>query len=245
MLTGDDRVEAKSREEEARVWISGSEAVKAKIGVEAIYDLPATPFFLRGSGYPEGTLFPWVASDFSLIDAIEVGIVKVPRVPVRDVDDRRPTKPTATYGCAFARTFPKKDVKPTRWEANRISPSNCKGLCTGSTAIIRTVFRLWKHNAETRARGITPPVFILVCNNSNVSKLVFDYVAGWEKQIGKKTVVQAGQLPIFRNDDGNGRWLHRPVDPASREGGSKINPPSRCHQAGREGAVPPRRPVRP
>lgn len=46
-LTGDDRIEAKSREEEARIWISGIEAVKAKIGVKAIYDLSATPFFLR------------------------------------------------------------------------------------------------------------------------------------------------------------------------------------------------------
>ena len=52
--------------------------------MKAIYDLSATPFFLRGSGYPEGTLFPWVVSDFSLIDAIESGIVKVPRVPVAD-----------------------------------------------------------------------------------------------------------------------------------------------------------------
>lgn len=52
--------------------------------MRAVYDLSATPFFLKGSGYREGTLFPWVISDFSLIDAIEAGIVKVPRVPVAD-----------------------------------------------------------------------------------------------------------------------------------------------------------------
>ena len=57
-LTGDDRVEAKQRDQEARVWISGLEAVKAKIGVKAIYDLSATPFFLRGSGYPRRHTFP-------------------------------------------------------------------------------------------------------------------------------------------------------------------------------------------
>lgn len=51
-LTGDDRAEAKEREEEARVWMSGLEAVHRKLGVRAIYDLSATPFFLRGSGYP-------------------------------------------------------------------------------------------------------------------------------------------------------------------------------------------------
>ena len=49
-----------------------------------VVDLSATPFFLRGSGYAEGTLFPWTASDFSLLDAIESGIVKLPRVPVAD-----------------------------------------------------------------------------------------------------------------------------------------------------------------
>src|SRR3712207_1372775 len=66
------------------MWISGLEAIKAKLGVRAIYDLSATPFFLRGSGYPESTLFPWVVSDFGLLDAIESGIVKVPRLPVLD-----------------------------------------------------------------------------------------------------------------------------------------------------------------
>jgi type III restriction enzyme len=53
-------------------------------------------------------------------------------------------------------------------------------------------------------------MFIVVCNNTNVSKLVFDFIGGWEKQIGDKSVAQAGQLAIFRNDDGNGGWLHRP-----------------------------------
>lgn len=65
-------------------WRSGLEALQRKVGLRAVYDLSATPFFLRGSGYAEGTLFPWVVSDFSLMDAIEGGIVKLPRVPVAD-----------------------------------------------------------------------------------------------------------------------------------------------------------------
>ena len=83
-LTAEDRQEAKENNEAARLWISGIEALKRKVGVRAIYDLSATPFFLRGSGYEEGTLFPWVVSDFALVDAIECGIVKLPRVPVSD-----------------------------------------------------------------------------------------------------------------------------------------------------------------
>ena len=73
-LTGDERIEAQKRDEEARIWISGLEAVKAKLGVKVIYDLSATPFFLRGSGYSEGTLFPWVVSDFSLIELLKAAL---------------------------------------------------------------------------------------------------------------------------------------------------------------------------
>ena len=54
-LAGDDKKEAQEREKEARIWISGLEAVKKKLGIRAVYDLSATPFFLRGSGYGEGT----------------------------------------------------------------------------------------------------------------------------------------------------------------------------------------------
>ena len=75
-LKGDDRKEAERNREAARVWISGLEAVQRKLGLQRVIDLSATPFFLRGSGYAEGTLFPWTASDFSLMDAIESGIVK-------------------------------------------------------------------------------------------------------------------------------------------------------------------------
>src|SRR5262249_2807118 len=83
-LSGDERQEARHREEEARLWLNGLEDIHKDIGVKTVYDLSATPFYLRGSGYPEGVLFPWVISDFALIDAIESGIVKIPRVPVSD-----------------------------------------------------------------------------------------------------------------------------------------------------------------
>jgi len=83
-LKGDDREEAKRNREAARLWIGGLEAVSRNRDLRRVIDLSATPFFLRGSGYAEGTLFPWTMSDFSLMDAIECGIVKLPRVPVAD-----------------------------------------------------------------------------------------------------------------------------------------------------------------
>ena len=226
-LTGDDRVEARQRNEEARVWISGLEAVKAKIGVKAIYDLSATPFFLRGSGWPEATLFPWVVSDFSLIDAIEAGVVKVPRVPVAD-DSMTGEQPT--YRDLWLRIrehLPRKGRKTEKVGGEPKPPKELQGALLSLYGNYEKYYRRWEQNTEARARGITPPVFIVVCNNTNVSKLVFDYIAGWEKQIGEETIVQAGQLPIFRNDDGNGGWLHRPnsvlVDSQQLESGESMS----------------------
>jgi type III restriction enzyme len=57
-LKGEDKKEAEKRNEAARVWISGLEMVNRKLGTNRVIDLSATPFFLRGSGYAEGTLFP-------------------------------------------------------------------------------------------------------------------------------------------------------------------------------------------
>ena len=76
--------EDKERNHDARVWFKGIQAVSRLVGVKTVYDLRATPFYLTGSGYKEGFIFPWVVSDFSLMDAIESGIVKVPRIPVDD-----------------------------------------------------------------------------------------------------------------------------------------------------------------
>jgi hypothetical protein len=101
------------RDEEARIWLNGLLAVKNKIGIRATYDLSATPFFLRGSGYQEGTLFPWVVSDFSLIDAIEAGWSRCRAClwPTTRAQAKRP--PTATCGCVYATNCPKKDAAPT------------------------------------------------------------------------------------------------------------------------------------
>jgi type III restriction enzyme len=83
-LKGDDRQEAERNNEAARVWISGLEVIARKLGVTRVIDLSVTPFFLHGSGYAEDTLLPWTMNDFSLMDAIECGIVKLPRGPVAE-----------------------------------------------------------------------------------------------------------------------------------------------------------------
>ncbi len=209
-LKGDERKEAEKRDEEARIWISGLEAVKAKIGVKVTYDLSATPFFLRGSGYPEGTLFRWVVSDFSLIDAIESGIVKVPRVPVAD-DSMVGEQPTyRDLWLRIREDLPKKGRGTDDLTGEPTLPAELEGALQSLYNNYEKYFKQWQQNAEARAKDLTPPVFIVVCNNTNVSKLVFDYVSGWEKKLPNElTVLVPGELSLFSNVDGD-RWSARP-----------------------------------
>jgi type III restriction enzyme len=225
-LTTEEKNEAKTRDEEAKIWISGLEAVKKKVGTRAIYDLSATPFFLKGSGYPEGTLFPWVVSDFSLIDAIESGIVKVPRVPVSD-DSGVGEQPTyRDLWLRIRENLPKKGRKTEQAGEEPVLPVELQGALHSLYGNYQKYFDWWDNNSDARSKGITAPVFIVVCNNTNVSKMVFDYISGWEKQIEGKTIIQAGKLEAFRNDDGHGHWNTNPysilVDSSQLESGDAL-----------------------
>ncbi|MFH0751322.1 MAG: DEAD/DEAH box helicase family protein [Chloroflexota bacterium] len=240
-LDPDERTEARRTTEDARVWLSGLQAVRDKIGVRAVFDLSATPFFLRGSGYPEGTLFPWVASDFGLMDAIESGIVKVPRLPVAD-DSTTGTGPA--YRDLWLRVrdgLPKKGVKDTPIDGEPIIPKELEGA-------LLTLYRDYERAyGEWAAAGMgTPPVFIVVCSNTSVSKLVYDWIGGWEKELagaaggpggsdvaggpgaaGGGTVLVPGRLALFSNVD-HGTWLTRPVsllvDSAQLDRGDALDP---------------------
>ncbi|MGH7263951.1 MAG: BPTD_3080 family restriction endonuclease, partial [Candidatus Rokuibacteriota bacterium] len=70
--------------EEATRWIGGLDRIHRSRGILRCYDFSATPFAPSGRESSEEALFGWVVSDFSLNDAIESGLVKTPRVVVRD-----------------------------------------------------------------------------------------------------------------------------------------------------------------
>ena len=197
-LKGDDRKEAKKNNEAARVWISGLEFVKGKIGVRQVVDLSATPFFLRGSGYEEGTLFPWTASDFSLMDAIESGIVKLPRVPVAD---NIPGGDMPKYRALWENIrgdMPKRG----RGKAGSLDPL---GL---PNQLLSALDALYGHYADTYNawnRPDVPPCFVIVCNNTSTSKLVYDLISGFRRANGDGSgALVPGRLALFQNFDEHG-----------------------------------------
>ena len=222
-LKGDEKDEAKKNNEAARMWISGLEIVKRKLGIARVLDLSATPFFLRGSGEPEGTLFPWTMSDFSLMDAIECGIVKLPRVPVAD-------------------NIPGGEVPMFRnlWEHIR-SDMPKEGRTKGGdldplslpTTLITALDALYGHYAKTfeawgQKKVRVPPCFIIVCQNTAISKLVYDYISGFDRKNDDGTITPiAGRLELFRNSDEHGTPFARPktllIDSKQLESGDALD----------------------
>ncbi len=223
-LKGEEREEAKKNNEAARLWISGLEAVGRKLGLSRVIDLSATPFFLRGSGWPEGTLFPWVVSDFSLMDAIECGIVKLPRVPVAE---NIPGNEMPVYRNLWENIraeMPKKG----RGKGGELDPLTLPvRLQTALLSLYghyEKTFRLWED-----AGLPVPPCFIIVCQNTSISKYVYDHVSGfYRKNEDGSSALSNGRLPLFRNfDEVTGNPLGRPntllIDSEQLEAGDKLD----------------------
>lgn len=205
-LTGEARKEAEQNSANARLWISGLEMVGRVLGVARVIDLSATPFFLSGSGYREGTLFPWTMSDFSLMDAIECGIVKLPRVPVAD---NLPGDQMPMYRDLWAH-IRKQMPRSGRAKGGALDPLGLPAqLLTALEALYghyEKTFALWQ------AAGVAvPPCFIVVCQNTAISKLVYDYISGFRREDRKgNSKFHQGRLSLFRNFDDHGEPLERP-----------------------------------
>ena len=223
-LTGDDREEAKKNTEAARLWISGLETVGRKLGISRVMDLSATPFFLRGSGYAEGTLFHWTMNDFSLMDAIECGIVKLPRVPVSDNIPGGEMPRFRNLWEHIGKKMPKKG----RGKGTTPDPLSLP-------AELQTALEaLYGHYAKTfelmKEAGIgVPPCFIVVCNNTATSKLIYDYISGFHRihEDGTQTL-ENGRLALFRNFNEHGDRHGKPrtllIDSQQLESGDALDP---------------------
>ena len=222
------REEAKKNSEAARLWIAGLEAVERKLGITALYDLSATPFFLRGSGYREGTLFPWTVSDFSLMDAIESGIVKLPRIPV---SDNLPNGEAPIYRNLWDH-IGKRMPKAGRSKMGKGNPLALPN------ELQTALYALYGHYEKTfeewsRAGLDTPPVFIVVCNNTATSELVYEWIAGFERDgDDEQNHFRDGHLKLFRNYDDHAARLARPntllIDSEQIDSGEALDPAFRA-----------------
>lgn len=179
---------------EATVWVEGLDRIHRLRGINFCVDLSATPYFLGRMGADTNRIFPWVVSDFGLTDAIESGLVKIPQLAVRD-----------STGAAIPGYF-----NIWRWILPKLTPAE-RGATKGSPkpeAIVKwaatpiaMLAGLWddlreewqKRNDDPRA-----PVFIIVCKNTAIARVVYEWLALDQPPVG----IPSTNIPGFRNENG-------------------------------------------
>jgi type III restriction enzyme len=224
----------------AAVWFSGLREISQRFKLQSVYDLSATPYYLTGSGYIPYSLFPWVVSDFGLIEAIESGLVKIPFLPESDTTQEI-TMPVLRNLYDHVRDeLPKKgqrtQKKDAAAEGNKFIelppklPSLVKvALDQFYSHYVDYYNGIRKNNEEKTNIFSAPPVFIVVCNNTGVSKEVYKYIAGYEYPDAEgNTVIVQGAKDLFSNyDQLTKKPLKRPptllIDSDALENGEQIN----------------------
>jgi type III restriction enzyme len=158
--------------EEATVWISGLDRINKIRGINFCADFSATPFYIKGSGREEGEPFPWIVSDFGLVDAIESGIVKIPRVPVDDNTGALIPKYFRLWE-AINQSLPVSERQTAR---RRAKPESVLREAEGAIA---TLASEWKRTFDEfqDSRSPVPPVMIVVCDNTDLAKIVYEHIA--------------------------------------------------------------------
>jgi type III restriction enzyme len=175
---------------EATVWVEGLDRVQRLRGINFCVDFSATPYFLGRASAEPNRPFPWVVSDFGLVEAIESGLVKVPQLAVRDPTGREIPGYFNLWRFMLERLTSvekggqKGSVKPEavlKWSHTAVA------LLGGLWEQTR---RDWQAAGETR-----PPVFIIVCKNTRIAKVVYEWLAEDHPPYG----VPSAGLPGFRN----------------------------------------------
>jgi type III restriction enzyme len=217
--TDEATAEGEEENKRAMVWYEGLRQMKA-LGYKLmqVYDLSATPYYLKGSGYPEYSLFPWVVTDFGLVEAIESGLVKIPFLPSMD-DSHQLTEPVLrNIYEKISKELPKKGQRSAKKAAKEAAEKEGKEnvlvaeMAPNLPSLLTNALEQFVDDYEKYDRGMreageemmgifsTPPVFIVVCNNTMVSKEVFKYIAGYQTTDEEGNAVYVdGHFAMFSN----------------------------------------------
>ena len=171
-LVAEEKERLEEEIEEATVWVGALDRINKARGINFCADFSATPFFIKGTGRLEGSPFPWIVSEFSLVDAIESGITKIPRVPVDDNSGQ----PIPMYFRIWQWVM---ERLPWADRAKAARKPNPEAVLRQAEGALATLGSEWKKTFENfkNSGSPVPPVMIIVCNNTDLSEVVHTHIA--------------------------------------------------------------------
>ncbi len=200
----------------AAVWFGAMEGLRDTQRLGPVYDFSATPMFIEGTDRKE-RMFPWVVSDFPLMDSIESGLVKIPQVPV---DDDSPGE-GVQWRNLYANTTPKRVKRDA-------PPAELSRAIRALYDSYEAKFDQWMHPDDPAKAMPTPPVFIVVANNIANATAVADHIAGWaDKRPDGSLEYHEGACPLFANyrADGPTERVHTLLVHSQIEGEANLSAP--------------------
>jgi type III restriction enzyme len=238
----DDAEDEEADRKEATVWIDGLDKIAKQRGINVCIDLSATPYYLGRMGRATNTVFPWVVSDFSLTDAIESGLVKVPQLVARDGNGQA----LPAYFNIWAWIMEPRRLTAAERGTKRGSPKP-EAILKWSNHPIAILAGMWNEKRLEWAKDDDPrpPVFILVCKNKRIARTLFEWIADDKRPTGipqcnvpelrntsdRRVTIRVDTSVVQETDTGNAKadentWMrltldtigktHWPADPQGR-----------------------------
>jgi type III restriction enzyme len=171
-LPADTKGISKDEKEEATIWIGGLDRLNKARGIQTVYDFSATPFIPSGKNSSSENLFGWIVSDFGLTEAIESGLVKTPRVVIRDDGQL-----SGDYKSKFYHIYNEPEVKTSLNQKDAPESQTLPPLVENAYALLgkdwRETAQIWRNEGHK-----IPPVMITVANRTETAariKYAFDH----------------------------------------------------------------------
>jgi type III restriction enzyme len=193
-LEEDEREDWMAERDEATVWVDGLDKINKLRGINFCVDLSATPYFLGRIGREQNKPFPWIVSDFGLIDAIESGLVKIPQLAIRDTTGQD----HPAYFNIWQWILP---LLTSAERGGRKGSPKPEAILKYADHPISMLAGKWESEREQWERSGTeprPPVFIVVCKNTKIAKVVYDWLANNQAPVG----IPPSKIEGFRNANG-------------------------------------------
>ena len=207
-----DEETAEADAREATIWIEGLDRINKVLGgrsngVRLCVDLSATPFYIQGSGNEVGKPFPWVVSDFSLLEAIEAGLVKIPQLPTQDIGGTA----TPAYFNIWRWV---QEVAEKDGASSKLTPDIVMRYATQPITQLADEWRKTAADWDTQyqagyRKSNVPPVFIIVCRDTALAKELYEWLANGKSDFGAAP-------EQFRNTPGQ-EWTVRVDSKVSEE----------------------------